>query len=173
MEGVSLRAQLCSSVGLLVYGFSMNDSVAGTHAMLSNCDGENTIWEKRFVIYSVCSTTRTLLSNLEQSWTTESFEDTYLKASINEYLCQRPKELERSVGVTLQDFSNLFKGMGMIQKQKHWVLPEMEPREVEERLTTFEQGLQMLKQRDYTSYYNRVHTLSPFGKSRAHEMRGD
>ncbi|GBM19407.1 Mariner Mos1 transposase [Araneus ventricosus] len=68
-----------------------------------------------------------------------------LEALLHKDLCQALSELEESLGIDHTTVLKHLKALGMIQKQCHWVLYQLKPRDVEQRLFTCEQLLQKRK----------------------------
>ncbi|EFN71498.1 Histone-lysine N-methyltransferase SETMAR, partial [Camponotus floridanus] len=85
----------------------------------------------------------------ERSGAPKKFEDEELEALLHEDSCQTLDELAESLGVDHTTVSKRLKVLGIIQKQGHWVLYELKPRDVEQRLFTCEQLLQRQKRKGF------------------------
>ncbi|EGI66633.1 Mariner Mos1 transposase [Acromyrmex echinatior] len=115
---------------ILIFCFNMKKSAAEAHRMLSNTY-TNTV-RLLLVKERVVNGLRTVIltSNWHRDGREKVFEDAELEALLDQDSCQNQEELARSLGVTQQAISKLFKVMGMIQKQGNWVPYELKPRDV-------------------------------------------
>lgn len=79
----------------------------------------------------------------------KTFEDAELEALLDEDPCQTQKELASALGVTHQAISKRLHALGMIQKQRTWVLYDLKPRDVKRRFFACEQLLQRQKRKGF------------------------
>ena len=77
------------------------------------------------------------------------YEDTELEALLDQDSCQTQEELARTLEVTQQAISHHLNLLGMIQKQRNWVLYEMTLRNVERRFSTCEMLLARHKRKGF------------------------
>ncbi|GBP07964.1 Mariner Mos1 transposase [Eumeta japonica] len=78
-----------------------------------------------------------------------------LEALLDQDLCQTQQELAGSLGITQQAISKCLKVMGIIQKQGHWVLYELKPKDVKRRLFACEQ---LLARQRWKGFLHRIVT---------------
>ncbi|KAG5324314.1 MOS1T transposase, partial [Pseudoatta argentina] len=91
------------------------------------------------------------LEDKERSGAPKKFEDKDLEQLLDEDPSQTLSELGKILQVDESTVSKRLKGLGMIQKQGHWVPYELMPRDVERRFGTCELLLQRQKRKGFLS----------------------
>ncbi|KAG5322672.1 MOS1T transposase, partial [Pseudoatta argentina] len=89
------------------------------------------------------------LEDKERSGAPKKFEDKELEQLLDEDPSQTLSELGKILQVDESTVSKRLKGLGMIQKQGHWVPYELKPRDVERRFGTCELLLQWQKRKGF------------------------
>ncbi|KAG5319404.1 MOS1T transposase, partial [Pseudoatta argentina] len=89
------------------------------------------------------------LEDKERSGAPKKFEDKELEQLLDEDPSQTLSELGKILQVDESTVSKRLKGLGMIQKQGHWVPYELKPRDVERRFGTCELLLQRQKRKGF------------------------
>ncbi|KAG5319033.1 MOS1T transposase, partial [Pseudoatta argentina] len=132
--------------GVLLHYFNMNKSAAEAHRILVQTYGDNARsdttcrdWFRRF------KNNDFQLEDNERSGAPKKFQDKELEQLLDEDPSQTLSELGKILQVDESTVSQRLKGLGMIQKQGHWVPYELKPRDVERRLGTCELLLQRQK----------------------------
>ncbi|KAG5327632.1 MOS1T transposase, partial [Pseudoatta argentina] len=90
------------------------------------------------------------LEDKERSGAPKKFQDKELEQLLDEDPSQTLSELGKILQVDESTVSKRLKGLGMIQKQGHWVPYELKPRDVERRFGTCELLLQRQKRKGFT-----------------------
>lgn len=129
--------------GILLHYFLQKKSAAEAHRILVETYADHALseatcrnWFRRFKNNDFD------VEDKERSGAPKKFQDEELEGLLNENSCQTLDELSASLGVDDTTVSKRLKGLGMIQKQGHWVPYELKPRDVERRLVMCEQLLQ-------------------------------
>ena len=127
----------------LLFCFNLKKSAAEGHRLLCEAYGEHApsiktceYWFRRFNSGNFDT------SDKEREGRPVKFEDTELKALLDQDSCQTQEKLAKILGVTQKAISNRLKARGKVQKQGYWVPHELKPRDVEHRFFTCEQLLQ-------------------------------
>ncbi|KAG5317551.1 MOS1T transposase, partial [Pseudoatta argentina] len=130
----------------------MNKSAAEAHRILVQTYGDNALsdttcrdWFRRF------KNNDFQLEDNERSGAPKKFQDKELEQLLDEDPSQTLSELGKILQVDESTVSQRLKGLGMIQKQGHWVPYELKPRDVERRLGTCELLLQRQKRKGFLS----------------------
>ncbi|KAG5325891.1 MOS1T transposase, partial [Pseudoatta argentina] len=89
------------------------------------------------------------LEDKERSGAPKKFQDKELEQLLDEDPSQTLPELGKILQVDESTVSKRLKGLGMIQKQGHWVPYELKPRDVERRFGTCELLLQRQKRKGF------------------------
>ncbi|KAG5316943.1 MOS1T transposase, partial [Pseudoatta argentina] len=89
------------------------------------------------------------LEDKERSGAPKKFEDKELEQLLDEDPSRTLSELGKILQVDESTVSKRLKGLGMIQKQGHWVPYELKPRDVERRFGTCELLLQRQKKKGF------------------------
>ncbi|KAG5321654.1 MOS1T transposase, partial [Pseudoatta argentina] len=133
--------------GILLHYFIQKKSAAEAHRILVQTYGDNALsdttrrdWFRRF------KNNDFELEDKERYGTPKKFEDKELEQLLDEDPSQTLSELGKILQV---DESTVSKGLGMIQKQGHWVPYELKPRDVERRFGTCELLLQRQKRKGF------------------------
>jgi len=85
----------------------------------------------------------------ERSGAPKKFVDEKLEALLREDSCQTLTKLAESLRVDHTTVSKRLKVLGMIQKQGHWILYELKPKDIERHFFTCEQLLQRQKRKGF------------------------
>ncbi|KAG5320783.1 MOS1T transposase, partial [Pseudoatta argentina] len=130
--------------GILLHYFIQKKSAAEAHRILVQTYGDNALsdttcrdWFRRFK------------NNDFQLEDKEKFQDKELEQLLDEDPSQTLSELGKILQVDESTVSKRLKGLGMIQKQGHWVPYELKPRGVERRFGTCELLLQRQKRKGF------------------------
>ncbi|KAG5319561.1 MOS1T transposase, partial [Pseudoatta argentina] len=131
--------------GILLHYFIQKKSVAEAHRILVQTYGDNALsdttcrdWFRRF------KNNDFELEDKERSGAPKKFQDKELEQLLDEDPSQTLSELGKILQVDESTVSKRLKGLGMIQKQGHWVPYELKPRDVERRFGTCELLLQRI-----------------------------
>ncbi|KAG5310823.1 MOS1T transposase, partial [Pseudoatta argentina] len=89
------------------------------------------------------------LEDKERSGAPKKFQDKELEQLLDEDPSQTLPELGKILQVDESTVSKRLKGLGMIQKQEHWVPYKLKPRDVERRFGTCELLLQRQKRKGF------------------------
>ncbi|KAG5326397.1 MOS1T transposase, partial [Pseudoatta argentina] len=89
------------------------------------------------------------LEDKERSGAPKKVQDKELEQLLDEDPAQTLSELGKILQVDESTVSKRLKGLGMIQKQGHWVPYELKPRDVERRFGTCELLLQRQKRKGF------------------------
>ncbi|KAG5319240.1 MOS1T transposase, partial [Pseudoatta argentina] len=89
------------------------------------------------------------LEDKERSGAPKKFQDKELEQLLDEDPSQTLSELGKILQVDESTVSKRLKGLGMIQKQGHWVPYELKPRDVERRFGTCKLLLQRQKRKGF------------------------
>ncbi|KAG5313215.1 MOS1T transposase, partial [Pseudoatta argentina] len=118
--------------GILLHCFIQKKSAAEAHRILVQTYGDNALsdttcrdWFRRF------KNNDFELEDKERSGAPKKFQDKELGQLLDEDPSQTLSELGKILQVDESTVSKRFKGLGMIQKQGHWVPYELKPRDVE------------------------------------------
>ncbi|KAG5326217.1 MOS1T transposase, partial [Pseudoatta argentina] len=95
------------------------------------------------------------LEDKERSGAPKKFQDKELEQLLDEDPSQTLSELGKILQVDESTVSKRLKGLGMIQKQEHWVPYELKPRDVERRFGTCELLLQRQKRKGFLMHPHR------------------
>ncbi|KAG5325764.1 MOS1T transposase, partial [Pseudoatta argentina] len=135
---------------VLLHYFNMNKSAAEAHRILVQTYGDNALsdttcrdWFRRF------KNNDFELEDKERSGAPKKFEDKELEQLLDEDPSQTLPELGKILQVDESTVSKRLKGLGMIQKQGHWVPYELKPRDVERLFGTCELLLQRQKRKGF------------------------
>ncbi|KAG5321361.1 MOS1T transposase, partial [Pseudoatta argentina] len=136
--------------GILLHYFIQKKSAAEAHRILVQTYGDNALsdttcrdWFRGF------KNNDFELEDKERSGAPKKFEDKELEQSLDEDPSQTLSELGKILQVDESTVSKRLKGLGMIQKQGHWVPYELKPRDVERRFGTCELLLQRQKRKGF------------------------
>ncbi|KAG5325741.1 MOS1T transposase, partial [Pseudoatta argentina] len=134
--------------GILLHYFIQKKSAAEAHRILVQTYGDNALsdttcrdWFRRF------KNNDFELEDKERSGAPKKFQDKELEQLLDEDPSQTLSELGKILQVDESTVSKRLKGLGMIQKQGHWVPYELKPRDVERRFGTCELLLQRQKRK--------------------------
>ncbi|KAG5315656.1 MOS1T transposase, partial [Pseudoatta argentina] len=112
--------------GVLLHYFNMNKSAAEAHRILVQTYGDNALsdttcrdWFRRFKNNDL------ELEDKERSGAPKKFQDKELEQLLDEDPSQTLSELGKILQVDESTVSKRLKGLGMIQKQGHWVPPHV------------------------------------------------
>ncbi|KAG5327773.1 MOS1T transposase, partial [Pseudoatta argentina] len=135
--------------GILLHYFIQKKSAAEAHRILVQTYGDNALsdttcrdWFRRF------KNNDFQLEDKERSGAPKKFQDKELEQILDEDPSQTLSELGKILQVDESIVSKRLKGLGMIQKQGHWVPYELKPRDVERRFGTCELLLQRQKRKE-------------------------
>ncbi|KAG5322975.1 MOS1T transposase, partial [Pseudoatta argentina] len=138
--------------GILLHYFIQKKSAAEAHRILVQTYGDNALsdttcrdWFRRF------KNNDFELEDKERSGAPKKFQDKELEQLLDEDPSQTLSELGKILQVDKSTVSKRLKGLGMIQKQGHWVPYELKPRDVEQRFGTYELLLQRQKRKSFLS----------------------
>ncbi|KAG5318649.1 MOS1T transposase, partial [Pseudoatta argentina] len=127
--------------GILLHYFIQKESAAEAHRILVQTYGDNALsdttcgdWFRRF------KNNDFQLEDKERSGAPKKFQDKELEQLLDEKYYKLMSQLFQN---------NCLKGLGMIQKQGHWVPYELKPRDVERRFGTCELLLQRQKRKGF------------------------
>ncbi|KAG5313046.1 MOS1T transposase, partial [Pseudoatta argentina] len=116
--------------GILLHYFIQKKSAAEAHRILVQTYGDNALsdttcrdWFRRF------KNNDFQLEDKERSGVPKKFQDKELEQLLDEDPSQTLSELGKILQVDESTVSKRLKGLGMIQKQGHWVPYELKPRE--------------------------------------------
>ncbi|KAG5316917.1 MOS1T transposase, partial [Pseudoatta argentina] len=136
--------------GILLHCFIQKKSAAEAHRILVQTYGDNALsdttcrdWFRRF------KNNDFVFEDKERSGAPKKFEDKELEQLLDEDPSQTLSELGKIFQVDESTVSKRLKGLGMIQKQGHWVPYELKPRDVERRFGTCELLLQRQKRKGF------------------------
>ncbi|KAG5320195.1 MOS1T transposase, partial [Pseudoatta argentina] len=136
--------------GILLHYFIQKKSAAEAHRILVQTYGDNALsdttcrdWFRRF------KNNDFQLEDKERSGAPKKFQDKELEQLLDEDPSQTLSELGKILQVDEATVSKRLKGLGMIQKQGHWVPYELKPRDVERRFGTCELLLQRQKRKGF------------------------
>ncbi|KAG5308583.1 MOS1T transposase, partial [Pseudoatta argentina] len=136
--------------GILLHYFIQKKSAAEAHRILVQTYGDNALsdttcrdWFRRF------KNNDFQLEDKERSGAPKKFQDKELEQLLDEDPSQTLSELGKILQVDESTVSKRLKGLGMIQKQGHWVPYELKPRDVERRFGTCELLLQRQKRKGF------------------------
>ncbi|KAG5321136.1 MOS1T transposase, partial [Pseudoatta argentina] len=136
--------------GILLHYFIQKKSAAEAHRILVQTYGDNALsdttcrdWFRRF------KNNDFELEDKERSGAPKKFQDKELEQLLDEDPSQTLSELGKILQVDESTVSKRLKGLGMIQKQGHWVPYELKPRDVERRFGTCELLLQRQKRKGF------------------------
>ncbi|KAG5327738.1 MOS1T transposase, partial [Pseudoatta argentina] len=128
--------------GILLHYFIKKKSAAETHRILVQTYDDNALsdttcrdWFRRF------KNNDFELEDKERSGAPKKFQDKELEQLLD--------ELGKILQVDESTVSKRLKGLGMIQKQRHWVPYELKLRDVERRFGTCELLLQRQRRKDF------------------------
>ncbi|KAG5317782.1 MOS1T transposase, partial [Pseudoatta argentina] len=151
--------------GILLHYFIQKKSAAETHRILVQTYGDNALsdttcrdWFRRF------KNNDFQLEDKERSGAPKKFQDKELEQLLDEDPSQTLPEL---LQVDESTVSKRLKGLGMIQKQGHWVPYELKPRDVERRFGTCELLLQRQKRKGFLTIAGDRYRLQLMRLSRA------
>ncbi|KAG5325204.1 MOS1T transposase, partial [Pseudoatta argentina] len=135
---------------ILLHYFIQKKSAAEAHRILVQTYGDNALsdttcrdWFRRF------KNNDFELEDKERSGAPKKFQDKELEQLLDEDPSQTLSELGKILQVDESTVSKRLKGLGMIQKQGHWVPYVLKPRDVERRFGTCELLLQRQKRKDF------------------------
>ncbi|KAG5322723.1 MOS1T transposase, partial [Pseudoatta argentina] len=135
---------------ILLHYFIQKKSAAEAHRILVQTYGDNALsdttsrdWFRRF------KNNDFELEDKERSGAPKKFQDKKLEQLLDEEPSQTLSELGKILQVHESTVSKRLKGLGMIQKQGHWVPYELKPRDVERRFGTCELLLQRQKRKGF------------------------
>ncbi|KAG5327296.1 MOS1T transposase, partial [Pseudoatta argentina] len=106
------------------------------------------------------------LEDKERSGAPKKFQDKELEQLLDEDPSQTLSELGKILQVDESTVSKRLKGLGMIQKQGHWVPYELKPRDVERRFGTCELLLQRQKRKGFLAILRSSDISCPSSESR-------
>ncbi|KAG5318377.1 MOS1T transposase, partial [Pseudoatta argentina] len=136
--------------GILLHYFIQKKSAAEAHRILVQTYGDNALsdttcrdWFQRF------NNNDFELEDKKRSGAPKIFQDKKLEQLLDEDPFQTLSELGKILQVDESTVSKRLKGLGMIQKQGHWVPYELKPRDVERRFGTCELLLQRQKRKGF------------------------
>ncbi|KAG5321439.1 MOS1T transposase, partial [Pseudoatta argentina] len=136
--------------GILLHYFIQKKSAAEAHRILVQTYDDNALsdttcrdWFRRF------KNNDFELEDEERSGAPKKFQDKELEQLLDEDPSQTLSELGKILQVDESTVSKRLKGLGMIQKQGHWVPYELKPRDVERRFGTCELLLQRQRRKDF------------------------
>ncbi|KAG5327160.1 MOS1T transposase, partial [Pseudoatta argentina] len=136
--------------GILLHYFIQKKSAAEAHRIIVQTYDDNALsdttcrdWFRRF------KNNDFELEDKERSGAPKKFQDKELEQLLDEDPSQTLSELGKILQVDESTVSKRLKGLGMIQKQGHWVPYELKPRDVERRFGTCELLLQRQKRKDF------------------------
>ncbi|KAG5308927.1 MOS1T transposase, partial [Pseudoatta argentina] len=136
--------------GILLHYFIQKKSAAEAHRILVQTYGDNALsdttcrdWFRRF------KNNDFELEDKERSGAPKKFQDKELEQLLDEDPSQTLSELGKILQVDESTVSKRLKGLGMIQKQGHWVPYELKPRDVERRFGTCQLLLQRQKRKGF------------------------
>ncbi|KAG5319288.1 MOS1T transposase, partial [Pseudoatta argentina] len=136
--------------GILLHYFIQKKSAAEAHRILVQTYDDNALsdttcrdWFRRF------KNNDFQLEDKERSGAPKKFQDKELEQLLDEDPSQTLSELGKILQVDESTVSKRLKGLGMIQKQGHWVPYELKPRDVERRFGTCELLLQRQKRKGF------------------------
>ncbi|KAG5323628.1 MOS1T transposase, partial [Pseudoatta argentina] len=136
--------------GILLHYFIQKKSAAGAHRILVQTYSDNALsdttcrdWFRRL------KNNDFELEDKERSGAPKKFQDKELEQLLDEDPSQTLSELGKILQVDESTVSKRLKGLGMIQKQGHWVPYELKPRDVERRFGTCELLLQRQKRKGF------------------------
>ncbi|KAG5327442.1 SETMR methyltransferase, partial [Pseudoatta argentina] len=140
--------------GILLHYFIQKKSAAEAHRILVQTYGDNALsdttcrdWFRRF------KNNDFELEDKERSGAPKKFQDKELEQLLDEDPSQTLSELGKILQVDESTVSKRLKGLGMIQKQGHWVPYELKPRDVERRFGTCELLLQRQKRKGFLAMH--------------------
>ncbi|KAG5319648.1 MOS1T transposase, partial [Pseudoatta argentina] len=147
--------------GIVLHYFIQKKSAAEAHRILVQTYGDNALsdttcrdWFRRF------KNNDFELEDKERSGAPKKFQDKELEQLLDEDPSQTLSELGKILQVDESTVSKRLKGLGMIQKQGHWVPYELKPRDVERRFGTCELLLQRQKRKGFLRYRLQLMRLS-------------
>ncbi|KAG5320406.1 MOS1T transposase, partial [Pseudoatta argentina] len=147
--------------GILLHYFIQKKSAAEAHRILVQTYDDNALsdtacrdWFRRF------KNNDFELEDKERSGAPKKFEDKELEQLLDEDPSQTLSELGKILQVDESTVSKRLIGLGMIQKQGHWVPYELKPRDVERRFGTCELLLQRQKRKGFLGYRLQLMRLS-------------
>ncbi|KAG5321119.1 MOS1T transposase, partial [Pseudoatta argentina] len=143
--------------GILLHYFIQKKSAAEAHRILVQTYG----WFRRF------KNNDFQLEDKERSGAPKKFQDKELEQLLDEDPSQTLPELGKILQVDESTVSKRLKGLGMIQKQGHWVPYELKPRDVERRFGTCELLLQRQKRKGFLTITGDRYRLQLMRLSRA------
>ncbi|KAG5317193.1 MOS1T transposase, partial [Pseudoatta argentina] len=126
--------------GILLHYIIQKKSAAEAHTILVQTCRD---WFRRF------KNNDFELEDKERSGAPKKFQDKELEQLLDEDPSQTLSELGKILQVDESTVSKRLKGLGMIQKQGHWVPYELKPRDVERRFGTCELLLQRQKRKGF------------------------
>ncbi|KAG5316616.1 MOS1T transposase, partial [Pseudoatta argentina] len=136
--------------GILLHYFIQKKSAAEAHSILVQTYGDNALsdttcrdWFRRF------KNNDFELEDKERSGAPKKFQAKELAQLLDEDPSQTLSELGKILQVDESTVSKRLKGLGMTQKQGHWVPYKLKPRDVERRLGTCELLLQRQKRKGF------------------------
>ncbi|KAG5327625.1 MOS1T transposase, partial [Pseudoatta argentina] len=136
--------------GILLHYFIQKKSAAEAHRILVQTYGDNALsdttcrdWFRSF------KNNDFELEDKERSGAPKKFQDKELEQLLDEDPSQTLSELGKILQVDESTVLKRLKGLGMIQKQGHWVPYELKPRDVERRFGTCELLLQRQKRKGF------------------------
>ncbi|KAG5315555.1 MOS1T transposase, partial [Pseudoatta argentina] len=146
--------------GILLHYFIQKKSAAEAHRILVQTYGDNALsdttcrdWFRRF------KNNDFELEDKERSGAPKKFQDKELEQSLDEDPSQTLSEFGKILQVDESTVSKRLKGLGMIQKQGHWVPYKLKPRDVKRRFGTCELLLQRQKRKGFLTL--RPHVAKP------------
>ncbi|KAG5327852.1 NUDC protein, partial [Pseudoatta argentina] len=136
--------------GILLHHFIQKKSTAEAYRILVQTYGDNALsdttcrdWFRRF------KNNDFELEDKKRSGAPKKFQDKELEQLLDEDPSQTLSELGKILQVDESTVSQRLKGLGMIQKQGHWVPYELNLRDVERRFGTCELLLQRQKRKGF------------------------
>ncbi|KAG5313071.1 MOS1T transposase, partial [Pseudoatta argentina] len=154
--------------GILLHYFIQKKSAAEAHRIFVQTYGDNALsdttcrdWFRRF------KNNDFQLEDKERSGAPKKFQDKELEQLLDEDPSQTLSELGKILQVDESTVSKRLKGLGMIQKQGHWVPYELKPRDVERRFGTCELLLQRQKRKGFLTITGDRYRLQLMRLSRA------
>ncbi|KAG5327596.1 MOS1T transposase, partial [Pseudoatta argentina] len=136
--------------GILLHYFIQKKSAAEAHRILVQTYGDNALSDTTCRDWFRRSKNNDFeLEDKERSGAPKKFQDKELEQLLDEDPSQTLSELGKILQVDESTVSKRLKGLGMIQKQGHWVPYELKPRDVERRFGTCELLLQRQKRKGF------------------------
>jgi len=114
---------------LLIYFFNLKKSATEAHSLLVEAYDDAALSERSCrEWFQKFKNGEFDVEDKERNGKSKVYEDAELETLLDEDSYQTQKELALTLGVTQQTISYRLKSLGMIQKQRNWVLYELKKR---------------------------------------------